>query len=99
MRTRLFYRLLAQRASRRFYSNAKRSVPENRGDLHEISGSNWRAALKEEIAIGVPKERDAVCIYRVPINIRQVEPKAILPVSSPLALIIGERKDFKKWNS
>ncbi|GLT45065.1 hypothetical protein SLA2020_189260 [Shorea laevis] len=79
MRTGLFYRLLAQRASGRFYSNAKRSVPENRGNLHEISGSDWRAALKEEIAIGVPKERDAVCIYRVPINIRQVEPKAYSP--------------------
>ncbi|GKV24676.1 hypothetical protein SLEP1_g34260 [Rubroshorea leprosula] len=71
--------LLARRASRRFYSNAKRSVAENRGDLHEISGSNSRAALNEEIAIGVPKERDGICIYRVPINIRQAEPKAYSP--------------------
>ncbi|GLT67259.1 hypothetical protein SLA2020_395800 [Shorea laevis] len=98
MRTRLFYRLLAQRASRRFYSNAKRSVPENRGDLHEISGSNWRAALKEEIAIGVPKERDAVCIYRVPINIRQVEPKAILQCHLIGPYHRGEER-LKKWNS
>lgn len=54
-------------------------VLENEGVSNESSGSNWKDALQEKLAAGVPKESDAKCIYRVPIHMRDVEPNAYSP--------------------
>ncbi|MED6125940.1 hypothetical protein PIB30_073423 [Stylosanthes scabra] len=39
----------------------------------------WRGHLREGLEKGNPKESEHVCIYRIPPNMRQVEPKAYIP--------------------
>ncbi|KAK7329278.1 hypothetical protein VNO77_23433 [Canavalia gladiata] len=44
--------------------------------------SNWRYLMKKELESGTcgrPQESNPVCIYKVPSNMRQVEPKAYRP--------------------
>ncbi|TKY72712.1 UPF0481 protein [Spatholobus suberectus] len=44
--------------------------------------SNWRDLMKKELGSGnsgKPEESDPVCIYRIPSNMRHVEPKAYRP--------------------
>ncbi|KAK7303889.1 hypothetical protein RJT34_14807 [Clitoria ternatea] len=61
-----FHKLIS---ARKFHSSTERS-------------SNWRNLMKKELEngnIGVAKESDDVCIYKVPSNMHQVEPKAYTP--------------------
>ncbi|XP_057756863.1 UPF0481 protein At3g47200-like [Arachis stenosperma] len=39
----------------------------------------WRGHVREGLERGNPKESEHVCIYRIPRNMRQVEPKAYIP--------------------
>ncbi|KAL2340255.1 hypothetical protein Fmac_008195 [Flemingia macrophylla] len=42
--------------------------------------SNWKHLMKKELESGKPEQsNDLVCIYKVPSNMRQVEPKAYRP--------------------
>ncbi|KAI4298139.1 hypothetical protein L6164_031733 [Bauhinia variegata] len=53
-------------STRKFHGSAHRS-------------SSWRASMKKELETTSPKQSDLVCIYRVPSNMRLVEPKAYRP--------------------
>ncbi|XVE48480.1 hypothetical protein DITRI_Ditri01bG0005200 [Diplodiscus trichospermus] len=79
MRSSLVARLLLHKTSRAFHGTAKRGDPEhlNLGESFEIS--KWKAALKEELEVKVPKDRQNARIYRVPINMREVQPNAYTP--------------------
>ncbi|XP_021286542.1 UPF0481 protein At3g47200-like [Herrania umbratica] len=79
MRHSLLTRLFLQKTSRTFHGNAKSWGPEhlNPADPHEVS--KWRALLKKELAIKVAEERKTACIYRVPVNMREVQPEAYAP--------------------
>ncbi|XWS62362.1 hypothetical protein CRYUN_Cryun06bG0004300 [Craigia yunnanensis] len=79
MRNNSLTRLLLHKTSRNFHGIAKRWDPEhlNPGEPREVS--KWKAALKEELEVKVPKDRQSACIYRVPVNMREVQPNAYTP--------------------
>ncbi|KAA3482139.1 UPF0481 protein [Gossypium australe] len=64
-------RLLLHKTSRTFHDTGK---AWNQQHL-----SKWKATLKEELAVTVPNDRENACIYRVPVNMREVQPDAYAP--------------------
>ncbi|XP_017635519.2 UPF0481 protein At3g47200-like [Gossypium arboreum] len=64
-------RLLLHKSSRTFHDTAKA--------LNQQHLSKWKATLKEELAVIVPNDRENACIYRVPVNMREVQPDAYAP--------------------
>ncbi|OMO75009.1 hypothetical protein CCACVL1_16379 [Corchorus capsularis] len=64
-------------------SLARLLLKSTRRKFHGIAGnnevSNWRAALKNDLAIKFPKERKTASIYKVPVKMREVQPDAYVP--------------------
>ncbi|XVE94262.1 hypothetical protein REPUB_Repub01dG0266400 [Reevesia pubescens] len=80
MRNSSLTRLLLQKTSRSFHGIAKKWDPEhlNPGEPSRAV-SKWKAALEKELEVKLPKDREHACIYRVPINMREVQPNAYAP--------------------
>ncbi|KAK9270996.1 hypothetical protein L1049_026584 [Liquidambar formosana] len=66
---------------RRFQSSAERKAPtdEKSGVFRQICASNCRASLEEKLKTKLARESGSISIYRVPTNMREVEPKAFDP--------------------
>ncbi|XP_052880886.1 putative UPF0481 protein At3g02645 [Gossypium arboreum] len=64
-------RLLLHKTSRTFHDITKAWNQQNL--------SKWKTTLEEELAINVPNDRENACIYKVPINMRKVQPDAYAP--------------------
>ncbi|KAG8497695.1 hypothetical protein CXB51_007354 [Gossypium anomalum] len=71
MRNSSLTRLLLHKTSRTFHDTA------NAWNQQHLS--KWKATLKEELAVIVPNDRENACIYRVPVNMREVQPDAYAP--------------------
>ncbi|XP_022726485.1 UPF0481 protein At3g47200-like [Durio zibethinus] len=79
MRNGSLTRLLLPKISRTFHGIAKRRDPQHLNPGEPIGVSKWKAALEEELEVKFPKDRQNACIYRVPVNIREVQPNAYTP--------------------
>ncbi|KAL4352553.1 hypothetical protein GQ457_06G024390 [Hibiscus cannabinus] len=72
MRNSSLTRFLLHKPSRTFHGIAH--VPTQPRDV-----SKWKAALREELASKAPVNREDACIYRVPVNMRALQPDAYAP--------------------